>query len=110
MLHLHFPCAYTSIISSLSNHKETLLTFIVTLPLQIWDFHLGQLRAQEESGPLEVGYGSSDAGFMIKSYSELLKEESLATTKGFGEIYGINCSMTHEDTSAFMVSHLTIHI
>ncbi|PSS12093.1 Zinc finger protein like [Actinidia chinensis var. chinensis] len=69
---------------------------------QIWDFHLGQLRAQEESGPLEVGYGSSDAGFMIKSYSELLKEESLATTKGFGEIYGINCSMTHEDTSAFM--------
>ncbi|XP_057495703.1 zinc finger protein CONSTANS-LIKE 15-like [Actinidia eriantha] len=69
---------------------------------KIWDFHLGKLRAHEESGSLEVGYGSSDAGFMIKSYSELLKEESLATTKGFGEIYGINCSMTHEDISAFM--------
>ncbi|KAF5930166.1 hypothetical protein HYC85_031039 [Camellia sinensis] len=36
-----------------------------------------------------------------ESYDELLKEASLASTKGFGEIYGANCSMTHEDLIVF---------
>ncbi|KAF5930657.1 hypothetical protein HYC85_031530 [Camellia sinensis] len=36
-----------------------------------------------------------------QSYDELLKEASLASTKGFGEIYGVNCSMTHEDLIVF---------
>ncbi|CAL5440690.1 unnamed protein product [Camellia sinensis] len=30
----------------------------------IWDFNLGQLRGHDESSPLEMGYGASDAGFM----------------------------------------------
>lgn len=68
---------------------------------QIWDFSLGRLRGHDESSPLEMGYGTSDAGFMMKSYDELLKEASLASTKGFGEIYGANCSMTHEDLTVF---------
>ncbi|KAL7241324.1 hypothetical protein ACSBR2_006863 [Camellia fascicularis] len=68
---------------------------------QIWDFSLGRLRGHDESSPLEMGYGTSDAGFMMKSYDELLKEASLASTKGFGEIYGANCCMTHEDLTVF---------
>ncbi|KAL6958340.1 hypothetical protein U1Q18_041869 [Sarracenia purpurea var. burkii] len=68
---------------------------------QMWNFHLGQLRGHEESGPLEVGFGTSDARFMMESYGELLQEASLATTKGFREFYGMNFSITNEDTRAF---------
>lgn len=65
---------------------------------QIWDFNLGRLRG---SGPLEVGEGANDAGFTIKSYEELSREVSLENTKGLGEIYGMNCSIAHEDIVAF---------
>lgn len=68
---------------------------------QIWDFNLGRLRGSEELGQLEVEYAANNSGFMIKSYSELLKEASLATTKGCGDIFGVNSSMAHEDTSTF---------
>lgn len=68
---------------------------------QIWDFNLGRLRGSEESGQLEVVYAANDSGIMKKSYSELLKEASLATTKGCGDIFGVNSSMAHEDTSTF---------
>uniref|UniRef100_A0A5B7B7S3 Putative zinc finger protein CONSTANS-LIKE 14-like isoform X1 n=1 Tax=Davidia involucrata TaxID=16924 RepID=A0A5B7B7S3_DAVIN len=68
---------------------------------QIWDFSLGRLRGHEESDLLEVVYDGSDVGFMMKSYGELLKEASLATTTGLGEIYGMNCSITHEDVTVF---------
>ncbi|KAF8400029.1 hypothetical protein HHK36_015903 [Tetracentron sinense] len=67
---------------------------------QIWDFHLGRSRDHEEPGPLEVGYGASNAGFMIKNYSDLIKETPLATTKVFDDIYKMNCSMKHEDISS----------
>ncbi|PSS13710.1 Zinc finger protein like, partial [Actinidia chinensis var. chinensis] len=59
---------------------------------QIWDFHLGRSRGREESGSLEVGYCANDAGFTMQSYVELLKKASLASGKGFGEIYGVNCT------------------
>ncbi|KAI7983962.1 hypothetical protein LOK49_LG15G00967 [Camellia lanceoleosa] len=68
---------------------------------RIWDFNLDRLRGHDESNPLEMGYGASNAGFMMKSYDELLKEASLASTKGFSEIYGVNFSMTHEDLIVF---------
>ncbi|KAG5521759.1 hypothetical protein RHGRI_034097 [Rhododendron griersonianum] len=71
------------------------------LGAQIWDFNLGRLRGTEESGQSEVVYAASDSGYMMKSYSELLKEASLATTKGCGDIFGVNPSMAHEDTVTF---------
>jgi hypothetical protein len=52
----------------------------------IWDFNLGQLRDPNESDQLEVGFGTNDAGFKMKSYGELLKDAT-----GFGEMYGLNC-------------------
>ncbi|CAK9144371.1 unnamed protein product [Ilex paraguariensis] len=72
---------------------------------QIWDFNLGRLRDHEESGSLEAEYGGSDSVFMMKSYGELLKEASLETTKGLGEIYKMNSSTAHADITAFNVSH-----
>lgn len=73
---------------------------LLLLP-QIWDFNLGRLRG---SGPLEVSEGANDAGFTIKSYEELSREVSLENTKGLGEIYGMNCSIAHDDIVAFKVS------
>nr|GME11106.1 zinc finger protein CONSTANS-LIKE 14-like [Ipomoea batatas] len=67
---------------------------------QIWDFNLGQLRDHDESSPLEVGYGANDMAYMMKSYSELLKEASLANSKG-SELSRMNFSVTHEDLTAF---------
>lgn len=89
---------------------NNLWVLIVTLPLQIWDFNLGRLRGTEESGQLEVVYAASDSGFMTKSYSELLKEASLATTKGCGDIFGVNPSTAHEDTATFTVSPVIVRI
>ncbi|XAR64349.1 hypothetical protein NMG60_11024653 [Bertholletia excelsa] len=68
---------------------------------QIWDFNLGRLRGHDESGPLEVECDADDGGFMMRSYNELLKEASLATSKGFGELYGVNCSLTLEENATF---------
>ncbi|XP_031098042.1 zinc finger protein CONSTANS-LIKE 14 [Ipomoea triloba] len=67
---------------------------------QIWDFNLGQLRDHDESSPIEVGYGANDMAYMMKSYSELLKEASLANSKG-SELSRMNFSVTHEDLTAF---------
>nr|GMD79252.1 zinc finger protein CONSTANS-LIKE 14-like [Ipomoea batatas] len=67
---------------------------------QIWDFNLGQLRDHDESSPIEVGYGANDVAYMMKSYSELLKEASLANSKG-SELSRMNFSVTHEDLTAF---------
>ncbi|KAI5351857.1 hypothetical protein L3X38_004748 [Prunus dulcis] len=64
---------------------------------QIWDFHLGRSRDHEESGPLEVTYGSNDSGFMIKNFGELMKETSLTDTKMFRDLYQMNCPVGHDD-------------
>lgn len=77
---------------------------LYTFFLQIWDFNLGQLRAHDESDPLE--YTASDVGYVMRSYGELLKEASLGTTKG-AEISGFNCSIVHEDMVGFNVSDST---
>ncbi|XP_057949657.1 zinc finger protein CONSTANS-LIKE 15 [Malania oleifera] len=70
-------------------------------PSLIWDFYLGQSRCHEESDPLKVGYDAGDAGFMIKNYSELIKEASSPTSKALREIYEMNYSMAHEDFASF---------
>ena len=83
-------------------------TWLVTVKFcckQIWDFNLGQLRGNDESNTLEVGYSANEVGFMMKSYSELLKEPSSATTRGL-ELSGLNCSIVNEDMAAFNVSQI----
>ncbi|KAJ6944003.1 zinc finger proteinNSTANS-LIKE 15-like isoform X1 [Populus alba x Populus x berolinensis] len=68
---------------------------------QIWDFHLGQLRSHDESGQLEIEYGANDAGFVIKNFSEPMKETSLTNTKMLGNMYQMNCSIVHDDMAPF---------
>ena len=77
---------------------------ILRSSLQIWDFHLGRSRIHEESGSLEAEYGVNDAGFVIKTYDELMKETSYPNTKMLGEMYNANYSMGHEDITSFNVS------
>lgn len=67
---------------------------------QIWDFNLGQLRSHEQSRSLEADYSESDMAYMMKSYGELIKGTSLATSKGLG-FSGINCSVGHDDMTVF---------
>ncbi|KAK4357673.1 hypothetical protein RND71_023283 [Anisodus tanguticus] len=67
---------------------------------QIWDFNLGQLRSHEQSSSVEADYSESDMVYMMKSYGELIKGTSLATSKGIG-LSGINCSVAHDDMTAF---------
>nr|DAD30457.1 TPA_asm: hypothetical protein HUJ06_009308 [Nelumbo nucifera] len=67
---------------------------------QIWDFNLGKSRNHEEAGPLEVRYGSSNAGFIIKSYNDLIKGTSLTAKKVVDDIYEMNWFMTHDDISS----------
>lgn len=67
---------------------------------QIWDFNLGQLRSHEQSSSLDADYSESDMAYMMKSYGELIKGTSLATSKGLG-LSGINCTVAHDDMTAF---------
>ncbi|CAH9129655.1 unnamed protein product [Cuscuta epithymum] len=67
---------------------------------QIWDFNLGQLREQKESSPSEAGYGANDTGYMMRSYSELLKEASLEDSKAL-ELSRLSFSVTHDDITTF---------
>ncbi|KAF3659757.1 Zinc finger protein CONSTANS-LIKE 15 [Capsicum annuum] len=67
---------------------------------QIWDFNLGQLRSHEQSRSLEADYSESDMAYMMKSYDELIRGTSLASSKGLG-FSGINCSAAHDDMTAF---------
>lgn len=71
---------------------------------QIWDFNLGRLRSQEEADAMEVGYGKSNEGFMIKSYNELMKETSITTTKMLGDVYQLNGYVMPEDSALYNVS------
>ncbi|KDP23287.1 hypothetical protein JCGZ_23120 [Jatropha curcas] len=68
---------------------------------QIWDFNLGQLRTHEESDQLEVAYDTSNAGFTIKNIGEFMKETSLSSAKMLGDMYQINCPITHDDMALF---------
>ncbi|XP_042495921.1 zinc finger protein CONSTANS-LIKE 14-like [Macadamia integrifolia] len=67
---------------------------------QIWDFNLGRSRDHEASGPLDEGYGTSSEGFVIKSYSDLLKETPSETMKVLKDIYQFNCSTGHADATS----------
>ncbi|XP_054804502.1 zinc finger protein CONSTANS-LIKE 15-like [Prosopis cineraria] len=58
--------------------------------IQIWDFHSGRLRDQEESSALEAAYVASDGGFVAKNFSELIRESSMTDTKLLQDIYNMN--------------------
>ncbi|ONK56135.1 uncharacterized protein A4U43_C10F4480 [Asparagus officinalis] len=58
---------------------------------QIWDFNLGRSRDHNESSELESEYGMNNSGFTIKSYNDLLKDNSISTTKILEDIYHSNC-------------------
>ncbi|KAL5724449.1 hypothetical protein ACHQM5_007714 [Ranunculus cassubicifolius] len=62
---------------------------------QIWDFNLGRSRDHKAHNQLEDGYETSDARFMIQSYTDLVKGDPLETTKALENMYGFNCSSTH---------------
>lgn len=75
--------------------------------MQIWDFHLGQLRTHEESDQLELAYGSTDAGFVINNIGEFMKEASLSNAKILGDRYQLDCPFACDDMSLFNVSPLS---
>ncbi|KAI4974730.1 hypothetical protein ZWY2020_048337 [Hordeum vulgare] len=66
-------------------------------PTQIWDFNLGRSRNHNEKSAHEVGFGSNNGGFMIKSYSDMLKEISCGTTKDLEDIYDSGYGAAAED-------------
>lgn len=65
--------------------------------LQIWDFNLGRSRNHNEKSAHEIGFGSNNGGFMIKSYSDMLKEISCGTTKDLEDIYDSGYGAAAED-------------
>ncbi|XP_066330999.1 zinc finger protein CONSTANS-LIKE 14-like [Miscanthus floridulus] len=76
-------------------------------PTQIWDFNLGRSRDHDEKSALEVGYGSNHGGFMIKSYSDMLKEISSGTMKDLEDIYDSRYCSTAEDTTSSNICQLS---
>lgn len=73
---------------------------------QIWDFNLGRSRVHNESSQLEIGYGINNAGFTIKSYNDLLKENSFSTTKILEDIYDTKCPSVNDDVLSSNMHHL----
>ncbi|KAF0900018.1 hypothetical protein E2562_026258 [Oryza meyeriana var. granulata] len=76
-------------------------------PTQIWDFNLGKSRDHNETSALEVGFGSNNEGFMIKSYSDMLKEISSGTTKDLEDIYDSRYCAAAEDIMSTNVCQLS---
>ncbi|KAF5746394.1 zinc finger protein CONSTANS-LIKE 15-like [Tripterygium wilfordii] len=68
---------------------------------QIWDFNSGRLRGVEESGQLEDFYGTSDDGFVIKNYGELVKATSNINVRMSKNSYQMNCHMARDDETSY---------
>ncbi|XP_042429706.1 zinc finger protein CONSTANS-LIKE 9-like isoform X1 [Zingiber officinale] len=73
---------------------------------QIWDFNLGRSRDQKECSALEMAYGAHNAGFMIKSYDDLLKENSFTTKKMVDDIGDPSCPSSNDDILSFNAHHV----
>ncbi|KAJ6823678.1 zinc finger protein CONSTANS-LIKE 14-like [Iris pallida] len=74
---------------------------------QIWDFNLGQTRDHNESSQFETGYGTNNAGFTLKSYSDLLEDNSFPTTKVLEDTYDSNCPSVNEDVLSTNILHIS---
>ncbi|KAM0911888.1 hypothetical protein ACQ4PT_013177 [Festuca glaucescens] len=75
-------------------------------PTQIWDFNLGRSRNHKENSALEIGFGSNNGGFMIKSYSDMLKEITSGTTKDLEDIYDSGYCAAAEDIMSTNICQL----
>lgn len=90
----------------LSRNPRQLIVLLLFV-WQIWDFNLGRSRDHDEKSALEVGYGSNRGGFMIKSYSDVLKEISSGTTKDLEDIYDSRYCSTAEDIMSSNICQLS---
>ncbi|CAM0911824.1 unnamed protein product [Alopecurus aequalis] len=75
-------------------------------PTQIWDFNLGRSRNHNENSAVEIGFGSNNGGFMIKSYSDMLKEISSGTAKDLEDIYDSGYCAAAEDIMSTNICQL----
>lgn len=75
--------------------------------MQIWDFHSGQLRGQEESSALEAAYTASDGEFITKTFGELIRESSTKESKMFQDIYENEMNIAYDDMASYNVNPLT---
>nr|AGI62028.1 CONSTANS-like 4 [Erycina pusilla] len=67
---------------------------------QIWDFNLGQSRELNVSSPLEVDHLSNNSSFFIKSYNDLLKENSSSNIDLLEGYFEHNCPSANVDVSS----------
>lgn len=74
---------------------------------QIWDFNLGRSRDRNESSALEIGLGTSSGGFSIKSYNDLLNENSFAMSNVLEDIYDPSCPPANEDLFSSNMRHIS---
>ncbi|KAK6922456.1 CCT domain [Dillenia turbinata] len=106
---LHQQTPFTSLLMLPTTHVDPTVndgdflwgSTISDHPTQIWDFNLGRTRGREESSPPEVGYRANGAEFMIKTYTELIKEKPFSTKNVLGDMYEMNNSMAHQDVMSF---------
>ncbi|KAJ6851363.1 zinc finger protein CONSTANS-LIKE 14-like [Iris pallida] len=73
---------------------------------QIWDFNLGR-SGDHESSQFDIGYGINTSGFTIKTYSDLLKENSFSTTKVLEDMYDSSCPSASEDVLSTTIHHIS---
>jgi hypothetical protein len=76
-----------------------------TAPAQIWDFNLGRSRVHNEKAEVEFG-PNNGGGFMIKSYSDMLKEISSGTTKDLEDICDSRYGAVAEDIMSTNICQL----
>ncbi|ONK72069.1 uncharacterized protein A4U43_C04F15370 [Asparagus officinalis] len=89
--------------------KGILLSLFLTLIGDlIWDFNLGKSRDHNASSQLEIGYGTNNAGFMIKSYNDLLKENPFETTNILEDMYDTNCPSSNDDVLSTNICHMNL--
>jgi hypothetical protein len=77
-------------------HFECATVHYLLFSWQIWDFNLGRSRDHNEKAEAEFG-PNNGGGFMIKSYSDMLKEISSGTTKDLEDIYDSRYGAVAED-------------
>ncbi|KAH7686725.1 B-box-type zinc finger domain-containing protein [Dioscorea alata] len=71
---------------------------------QIWDFDLGRTMEQKESSPLEIEF-CNNANFMMKNYTDLLKENSFATANFVEDMCDTNHLSANDDISSTNIHH-----
>jgi hypothetical protein len=87
-------------------HFECATVHYLFFSWQIWDFNLGRSRDHNEKAEAEFG-PNNGGGFMIKSYSDMLKEISSGTTKDLEDIYDSRYGAVAEDIMSTNICQLS---